>query len=172
MNQVYCQKHLLIANVLLLYFFSGVFCIEANPTTPLELKEAALEQFENHCFDCHDGEAKKGGLNLVSLLGKGNFDGSLMFEHLITAKMPPKNKKQPSLQEKKLMLNWLAQRQAIQHEFLFWKTGLMSVFLRNRILLSLHMSKHGVLPMKNGMKSCLIRDDSKVLGLFSEPTLP
>jgi hypothetical protein len=69
-------------------------------------------------------------------------------------------------------LNWLAQRQAIQHEFLFWKTGLMSVFLRNRILLSLHMSKHGVLPMKNGMKSCLIRDDSKVLGLFSEPTLP
>ena len=112
MNQVYCQKYLLIANVLLLYFFSGVFFIEANPATPLGLKEAALEQFENHCFDCHDGDAKKGGLDLVSLLGKANFDGSLIFEHLITAKMPPKNKKQPALKEKQLMLDWLAQRQA------------------------------------------------------------
>ena len=69
MNQVYFQKNLLIANVLLQGFFSGVFCIEANPAAPLELKEAALEQFEKHCFDCHDGEAKQGDLVLVCILG-------------------------------------------------------------------------------------------------------
>ena len=111
MNQVYFQKNLLIANVLFLCFFSAVFFIEANPAISPKLKEAALEQFENHCFDCHDGDAKKGGLDLVSLLEKGDFDGSLMFEHLITAKMPPKNKQQPSAKEKRLMLDWLAQRQ-------------------------------------------------------------
>ena len=88
------------------------FFAEANPVASTKLKEAALEQLENHCFDCHDGEAKKGDLDLVSLLEKGNFDGSLMFEHLITAKMPPKNKQQPSAKEKQLMLDWLAQRQA------------------------------------------------------------
>ena len=71
-----------------------------------------LQHFENYCFDCHDGDAKKGNLDLVSLLEKGDFDGSLMFEHLITAKMPPKNKQQPSAKEKRLMLDWLAQRQA------------------------------------------------------------
>jgi len=139
MNQVYCQKNLLIANVLLLGFFSAFFCIEANPATPLELKEAALEQFENHCFDCHDGDAKKGGLDLVSLLGKGDFDGSLIFEHLITAKMPPKNKKQPALKEKQLMLDWLVQRQAenaakpyrriSRHEFVHSVNDLLGVKL-------------------------------------------
>jgi hypothetical protein len=139
MNQVYCQKYLLIANVLLLYFFSGVFFIEANPATPLGLKEAALGQFENYCFDCHDGEAKKGDLDLVSLLGKGDFDGSLIFEHLITAKMPPKNKKQPALKEKQLMLDWLAQRQTenapkpyrriSRHEFVHSVNDLLGVKL-------------------------------------------
>ena len=106
------KKHLFLVTVAWVCFFGILFFAEANPTSSPKLKEAALEQFENHCFDCHDGEAKKGDLDLVSLLGKGDFDGSLMFEHLITAKMPPKNKKQPALKEKQLMLDWLAQRQA------------------------------------------------------------
>jgi hypothetical protein len=83
---------------------------EASPSRSM-LGEKAFQNFENYCFDCHDGEAKKGGLDLANLFGKGDFDGSLMFEHLITAKMPPKNKKQPTLKEKQLMLDWLAQRQ-------------------------------------------------------------
>ena len=74
-------------------------------------EEQAFQSFKNYCFDCHDGIAKKGGLDLSDLLSKTDFDGSLIFEHLITAKMPPKNKKQPTLKEKQLMLNWLAQRQ-------------------------------------------------------------
>ena len=90
---------------------SVAFVGEANPRES-SFGKLAMQHFENYCFDCHDGEAKKGDLDLVSLLKKGNFDGSLMFEHLITAKMPPKNKQQPSAKEKQLMLDWLAQRQA------------------------------------------------------------
>lgn len=84
---------------------------KANPSRS-KLGEKAFQHFENYCFGCHDGEAKKGDLDLANLLEKGDFDGSLIFEHLITARMPPKNKKQPRGEEKRLMLSWLAQRQA------------------------------------------------------------
>ena len=83
MDRLCGQKHLLMVASLQVSFFVTVFIAGANPATSTKLKETALEQFENHCFDCHDGEAKKGDLDLVSLLGKDDFDGSLMFEHLI-----------------------------------------------------------------------------------------
>ena len=73
------------------------------------------------------------------LVGKGGFDGFLIFEHLITAKMPPKNKKQPSAEEKRLMLGWLAQRQTenapkpyrriSRHEFVHSVNDLLGVKL-------------------------------------------
>ena len=71
-----------------------------------------MELFESYCFDCHDEETKKGNFNMAKLFDDGSFDGSLMFENLITAKMPPKNKKQPNTKEKQVMLDWLAKRQA------------------------------------------------------------
>ena len=71
-----------------------------------------MELFENHCFDCHDEDVKKGNVNMANLFDDGSFDGTLMFENLITAKMPPKNKKQPNAEEKRAMLDWLAKRQA------------------------------------------------------------
>ncbi len=139
MARVYGHKYSLMAASMLVSFFVAVFLVEANPVTSTKLKEAALEQFENHCFDCHDDETRKGGLDLVNLLGKGDFDGSLMFEHLITAKMPPKNKKQPALKEKQLMLDWLAQRQTenapkpyrriSRHEFVHSVNDLLGVKL-------------------------------------------
>jgi len=111
---------------------------EADPSGS-KLGEKAFQNFENYCFDCHDGEAKKGDLDLVNFFGKGDFDGSLMFEHLITAKMPPKNKKQPTFKEKQLMLDWLAQRQAenvpqpyrriSRHEFVHSVNDLLGVKL-------------------------------------------
>ena len=48
-----------------------------------------------YCFDCH-GEGGEGGLNLVGLLEKNDFDGTFLFENLITAKMPPSDMEQPS----------------------------------------------------------------------------
>jgi hypothetical protein len=71
----------------------------------------AILHFEKYCFDCHDEESKKGDLDLVALLEKGGADYTLPFENLVTAKMPPENKKQPSAKEKQVMLDWLAKRQ-------------------------------------------------------------
>ncbi|MBT6850785.1 MAG: DUF1588 domain-containing protein, partial [Opitutae bacterium] len=67
--------------------------------------------FEKYCFDCHDDELKKGELDLVALMEKEGANYIWAFENLITGKMPPKNKKQPSAEEKRAMLDWLAKRQ-------------------------------------------------------------
>ena len=99
----------------------------------------AVELFEQYCFDCHDEDVQKGNVNMASLFGDGSFDGTLMFENLITAKMPPKNKKQPSAQEKRVMLDWLAKRQVenkpdpyrrmSRHEFVHSLNDLLGVKL-------------------------------------------
>ena len=86
------------------------FGIEAK-RPPRGFAEIAQEHFEQYCFDCHDGETKKGGLDLSEVLEREGSDGSLVFENLITAKMPPANKEQPKAEERQLMLQWLAQRQ-------------------------------------------------------------
>ena len=67
-----------------------------------------MELFESYCFDCHDEDVQKGSVNMAELFDAGSFDGTLMFENLITAKMPPENKKQPNAEEKRAMLDWLA----------------------------------------------------------------
>jgi len=78
-------------------------------TEALEVEAAKV--FETYCFDCHDDRSLKGDLDLVGLLDKEDFDGTLLFENLITGKMPPADKKQPSLEEKRVVLDWLAKRQ-------------------------------------------------------------
>jgi hypothetical protein len=83
----------------------GVFAAGAADEKPVAL-------LERYCFDCHDDEERKGDLDLVRMLDKEAFDASLLFENLITGKMPPANKKQPTFKEKRVLLNWLAQRQA------------------------------------------------------------
>ena len=85
------------------------------------------------------GQQRQGGLDLSDLLSKTDFNGSLIFEHLITAKMPPKQQQQPTPKEKRLMLGWLAQRQAesapnsyrriSRHEFVHSVNDLLGVTL-------------------------------------------
>ena len=83
----------------------------ANQGTELaRLRADAKELMATYCFDCHD-EGGEGGLDLVGLLKKDGFDGTHMFENLITARMPPKGEDQPTAAEKRLMLNWLAKHQ-------------------------------------------------------------
>ena len=134
-----CPVFVSVHSCALLCFLGFVFFAEASLSASQKFKETALGHFENYCFDCHDGESKKGNLDLANLLEKGDLDGSLIFEHLITAKMPPKNKKQPSAEEKKLMLDWLSQRQAdsvsnsyrriSRHEFVHSLNDLLGVQL-------------------------------------------
>jgi hypothetical protein len=70
------------------------------------------EVLKYYCFDCHDDATKKGGFNLEKFLDEGDFDGSLMFENLLTGKMPPAAEEQPDAEEKRAILEWLAKRKA------------------------------------------------------------
>ena len=79
---------------------------------PLSAEEdKALVHFERYCFSCHDDELMKGDLDLYEAFRSKEFDGKWAFENLITAKMPPKGKKQPTAEEKLEMLEYLAARQ-------------------------------------------------------------
>ena len=80
------------------------------------LDEKASEILEYYCFDCHDTASQKGNLNMEELLKKGSFDGALMFDNLLTGKMPPANKDQPEAEEKRAVLDWLAKQQRDHHQ--------------------------------------------------------
>ncbi|MDG2220863.1 MAG: DUF1592 domain-containing protein [Rubripirellula sp.] len=64
-----------------------------------------------YCFDCHDGVAGEGGFDLAGSLNQGDFDGTLVFENLITAKMPPSDAEQPTAAQRQVILKWLAAKQ-------------------------------------------------------------
>ncbi|MDG2123361.1 MAG: DUF1588 domain-containing protein, partial [Verrucomicrobiales bacterium] len=95
----------LISHLLPLVFAAAIGAPGAHAESPNAL-------LENYCFDCHDEDLKKGNLDMTSLMDAGSFDGTLMFENLITAKMPPADKTQPSDTERSALLGWLAKQQA------------------------------------------------------------
>ncbi len=90
--------------------------VDAQETVPheIDLRVAAEAQqlIATYCFDCHDESSKEGGLDLSQLLNKDRFVGTILFENLITARMPPRDAEQPTAAEKQLILNWLSQRPA------------------------------------------------------------
>ncbi|MFT6792196.1 MAG: hypothetical protein ACJAR1_000175 [Rubritalea sp.] len=75
-------------------------------------QQQAAEVLEHYCFDCHGDGSEKGGLDMEGLLKRREFDGTLMFENLLTGKMPPAKEEQPDAQEKRTVLDWLAKRKA------------------------------------------------------------
>src|SRR5436305_980707 len=57
--------------------------------------------FEQHCYDCHDAEAKKGGLDLTALAFQpddaGNFARWVkVLDRLSAGEMPPKKRARPA----------------------------------------------------------------------------
>ncbi len=105
---IFCNKHS-TGTFLILWIVVIIGLVSAKADTH-SIKQP-YELFENYCFDCHDDEVKKGNLDMISLLDERTFDGTLMFENLITGKMPPSNKSQPGITEKKQMLDWLSKKQ-------------------------------------------------------------
>ena len=56
--------------------------------------------FDQHCYDCHDADAKKGGLDLTSLQWKPDDAGNLqqwikVFDKVERGEMPPKKQERP-----------------------------------------------------------------------------
>lgn len=80
----------------------------ANPAFVRE--QQAAEVLEHYCFDCHGDGSEKGGFDLEGFLEDGQGDGTLMFENLLTGKMPPAKEEQPDAQEKRTILEWLSKR--------------------------------------------------------------
>ena len=105
---IFCNKHSK-GTFLILWIVGIIGLVSAKADT--DSIHQPYELFENYCFDCHDDEVKKGNLDMISLLDERTFDGTLMFENLITGKMPPSNKSQPGITEKKQMLDWLSKKQ-------------------------------------------------------------
>ncbi|MGD1978149.1 MAG: hypothetical protein PVJ98_02045, partial [Akkermansiaceae bacterium] len=80
------------------------------------IDEEIRDILETYCFDCHDDASAKGNFNLEMLLGREGFDGTLMFENLLTDKMPPADKERPVLEEKQKVLKWLAKQQRVRDD--------------------------------------------------------
>ena len=89
----------------------GLICFWGFPS--LKALESKPEKIlERYCFDCHDELSQKGNFDVVDFLKHNKPDGSLLFENLITGKMPPAGKEQPSQEERRSVLDWLAKREA------------------------------------------------------------
>src|SRR5436190_19333133 len=68
---------------------------------------------EKHCFECHDGDMKKGGLDLTALkfdpANSTNFSAwVLVHDRISKGEMPPKKKPRPAAAELEAFTNFLA----------------------------------------------------------------
>jgi hypothetical protein len=70
--------------------------------------------FKTYCFDCHDDGTPEADLSLPDLFSTKEKDATLVFENLITNKMPPNDAGQPDDRERLEMLGWLAKRESKQ----------------------------------------------------------
>lgn len=101
----------------------------------------AKQLMTKYCFECHDALSKEGGLDLSAFQSQDQFDGKLIFENLITKRMPPSEADQPSLAERQTLLAWLAShstehapgsyRRISRHEFVHSLNDLLGVRLDN-----------------------------------------
>ncbi|MGB0609523.1 MAG: DUF1592 domain-containing protein [Verrucomicrobiales bacterium] len=106
---------------------------------PSETENQAIEILENYCIDCHDEETRKGNFDLTDFISNREEKIHLVFENLITGKMPPVNKKKPSQKEKGKLLDWLSKKETNQsindyrrtsrHEFVYSVNDLLGVEL-------------------------------------------
>lgn len=88
-----------------------------GPNAHASPPRAALEEphrafLENHCFDCHDADAKKGGLDLSAL--SADFSDAKAFpiwvkvhDAIAKGEMPPKKKPRPAAAEAVAITGWL-----------------------------------------------------------------
>lgn len=80
------------------------------------LKSALLPVLTERCFDCHDKDTAKGDVNLEMLNGTGEerFDVRLwdrVREQVRNGTMPPKNKPQPTSEQKQALLTWIGENE-------------------------------------------------------------
>jgi hypothetical protein len=74
---------------------------------------------EQHCLDCHDGDSKKGGLNLDALDFSPTRDAQAkwvrVFDRVFAGEMPPPKKARPDAGKQRAFLTTLGQELTRQH---------------------------------------------------------
>jgi hypothetical protein len=92
---------------MLIGFLTGISCLQA-------LENPKVEPFlEQHCFECHDSDSKKGGLDLSSLKfelsNPTNFSKWVtVYDRVADGEMPPKKKPRPETTELEIFTNSLS----------------------------------------------------------------
>lgn len=89
----------------------ALLCIASASAAP---PTALLPFLEQHCYDCHDAETKKGGLDLDTLaLDHGQPEmlsrWTRLHDVVASGEMPPKKKKAPAGEERQAFTDQLAQ---------------------------------------------------------------
>ncbi|MBA4188750.1 MAG: hypothetical protein C0467_12195 [Planctomycetaceae bacterium] len=109
------MKRLLVAVVVVFASVAHAASDEGKPAStpkePFRVGEKVLPLLEKHCFSCHDADEKKGEVrldNLESLTLDARLDLlNRVQEQIYTGEMPPKNKKQPTEDERNLLMEWI-----------------------------------------------------------------
>lgn len=97
--------------------FSALFCAVAAHADSLfqtiadDYSAKALPILQNRCFDCHDGEAKKGELDLERFASLDDVRGDpelwqKVVEQIEIGEMPPKDKEQLTPAQREQLLTW------------------------------------------------------------------
>src|SRR6185436_4456625 len=94
----------------------GQFCLllaVASASLGATLPPKNREFLEKHCFECHDAEVKKGGLDLTALkfdpANSTNFSAWVLIHDRVTkGEMPPKKKPRPATAELEAFTNFMA----------------------------------------------------------------
>ena len=97
----------------ILFCLSVSLAIGTEKVTSFAVSPQVTELMESYCFSCHDGESKKGDVqldNLATLALKDRLDLlNKMQEQLYLKEMPPKKKKtQPSDTERQQLYDWMS----------------------------------------------------------------
>ncbi len=84
----------------------------APPAEDPAFKAKVLPFIKKYCLDCHSGEKAKGGLTLEGYVSEAHARKDrknwLAVQHVIAAgEMPPKNKPQPTREEKEFFITWI-----------------------------------------------------------------
>ncbi len=122
--------------IVVTYYMLGV--VFFGPHKLLQANEPK-QLFKHYCIDCHEGPSAEANLDVVALLIRSHFDATLIFENVASGKMPPADAGQPSNEERREMLTWLADRQAeskqnsfrriSRHEFVYSVNDLLGTKL-------------------------------------------
>jgi hypothetical protein len=85
----------------------------AAPAEDPAFKAKVLPFIQKYCLDCHKGDKAKGGLTLEGYVSEAHARKDrknwLAVQHVLASgEMPPKNKPQPTKEEKEFFINWIA----------------------------------------------------------------